>query len=47
MSKDIVERVFEEFKEEYGVSETDPQSLLQGQRDILEFLIVTPHIDQS
>ena len=39
MSKDIVERVFEEFKEEYGVSETDPQSLLQGQRDILEFLM--------
>ena len=39
MNTMIIERVFEDFKAQYGVSETDPQSLLQGQRDLLEFLM--------
>ena len=39
MDIDIVGELFEIFNDEYGVSVADPQSLFDGQRDLLEFVM--------
>jgi len=39
MNTEIVGELFEIFKDEYGLSEADTQSVFEGQRDLLEFVM--------